>query len=194
MKDRQARRLAAASVIFIYTLVNTHCADAGAAGFRVRKPNGDTLPGAVSFTPRAPSGKASSIINLAKTSSEDGRLVSMFPRYAQSEVYDMLREGTPGHAVTLRGYVAFKVTGYAKSVGSVVMRVEVGAAVSSAYRYAAALAVIYPDGSVDWHTMAAKVYSSETLAVTLGSALCAALSKEGRTGVMLIIGESYRWW
>ncbi|MDR0396526.1 MAG: hypothetical protein LBH66_04420 [Oscillospiraceae bacterium] len=194
MKERKAQRLAVAFIISIYYLISPFLAQAESSGFRVRKPNGDPLPGAVSFTPRAPGGKASSIISQAQSRGESGRLLSLFPRYAQNEIRDALREGTPEHAITLREYAEFKVAGYAKSVGAVVMRVESRNEISGSYRYVGVLAVIYPDGSVDWHTMDAKIYSTNVFAVTIGSALCSTLSKEGRSAVLMIIGESYRWW
>lgn len=106
----------------------------------------------------------------------------------------MLPDGCPEHAVTLRGYATFVVKGYTKDVGSVVMRLETGTSTSSSYHYIGLVAVISSDGSVDWHTMRARIYSSGTFSVTLGSGLCAALSKDGRTGLLLVIGESYRWW
>ncbi|MDR2657319.1 MAG: hypothetical protein LBB86_05805 [Oscillospiraceae bacterium] len=197
MSVRKARRTSVALIIFICSLLNPLNqinARAGTSGFRVRKTDGDSLPGAVSFTPRSPSGKASSIISSVQSRSQNGTLISYFPRYVQTEIRDRLRDDTPEHAVTLRGYTVFTVKGYRKSVGSVVMRVEAGTSTSSAYRYVGLLGVIYDDGDVDWHTIGAKIYSSGTFAVTLGSALCATLSADGRSAVLLIIGESYRWW
>ncbi|GHU76925.1 hypothetical protein AGMMS49992_23490 [Clostridia bacterium] len=191
MNGRQLKCLAVTLIILSYVLLTP--LDALAAGFKVRKSNGNSLPGAVSFTPKSPSGKASTIISSVQSRSSAGTIISYFPSYARTEIYDLLRDGTPQHAISLRGYTSFVVKGYSTSVGSVVMRVETGTSTNSNYRYVGVLALISP-GNVDYYVMKASIYSSGTFSVTLRSGLCSALSQEGRSAVLLILGETYRWW
>jgi hypothetical protein len=192
---KRPRVKAAAVLALIFLLANPLNSTAYASGIKARTSDGGTLPGAVTFTPRTPKGKASSVISAASSRSSEGRLISYFPKHVQTEIRDLLPADCPEHAMSLRGSAEFVIKKYEKSVGSISVLVETGKEASKSYHYVGLVGVI-ENGGVDWYTLRAKIYNAGNgvLSVTLGPSLCAAVSREGRSAVILIIGESYRWW
>ncbi|MDR1570260.1 MAG: hypothetical protein LBS72_07220 [Oscillospiraceae bacterium] len=186
---RRARYL----VLLALLLASVQNAKAGTVGFRVRTASGGTLPGACSFTPKNLSGTASKIISAALKKSGADKAISYFPSYARNELRTLLRKDTPEYAIHVRCHTYFSVSGYTKSIGSVIMRMDTGGSTSSSYRYAAMLGILYEDGSIGWNALRATL-SSGTFSITISSSIAAALSKSGRSCVILILGETYRWW
>lgn len=180
-------------IIAVLLIMPLQHANAGLAGFRVRKSNGDSLPGACSFIAKKLSSKASSIVSSALSKSKSDKAISYFPSYARSDLRDYLRSNTPEYAVHVRCHTYFSVTGYQKSIGAVVIRIDSGTSTSTSYRYVAMIGTIYEDGSVGWRAAKASA-SSGTFKVTLSSSLCESLSKSGRSCVIIVLGETYRWW
>lgn len=180
-------------IISTITLLILCAESALGAGFRARTVSGETFPGDCVFMVQQQNDSVNDVINSVTKWSNEGKVFSYFPDYALDGVKDMLRQNTEQYYLSYICHTYFKVKGYVDSIGAVTLSVDGSHGGSTTFKYIAMIGVIYKNGDVEWFNSKAS-YVNGYYDVRISTQVASLITREGRTCVVFIVGETYKWW